>query len=816
MNISTGRYPDQEKPLSTSLLSFVSSKIDDCLKEDLQMNKLGEPRSLNINSNSSFELKNNTYSSLSSIEVNQIAGKYFSQNQNLFQVLDREEKPSYNVKNVDIFPELSLLFMSMKNVACFVRLFDANLNYNFRTEEKERKHPLNNPLFFELDSEITAIAVGRAPQTLSRAKKYEHIAIISTRTKSKLIFIQMTSGPVEYEESNIKLPFGNLRKINISQNGRVFIMQEDSEIQEVCLRDQNYSSNEIEVTKIIKSIFFGNNTREFYKTRNPHHKSITTDIGARVKGFLQKAAGFGSNDQIYYSQIEIDETRNILYQMASIEHKTLFSRETLDLLRVYDLGETSEEFIPVTEINFKELLQKIATLSCDSLNLLDNCSSRVASISVSTGFDHPNVNLIIFFENGLQVFLEFGGIKRESVQPQFNGFYRHDIRPSHEWKILAIRPPIRPSKRDFQFDSTYSSRFCTLNAPQEKTIQSAKYINEQYFYLQRERDQDSNGNYNRESVLFVTFKPSFLKLNQTGPHGEIVSSISNKFSSHNDNFKVFELPYPLNQTSTLRNLIKCDPFTLEKLGGHSLNNILKTELSYYPQHIRQIFIEPEVIALSDNKEVHTFIRHRPVDCLFSALYQQTKLTQNQPQSQSQSNSTSQFTVFNLFGGTCRLPVSENISVELLSIMAELGPLETLVSLFQILCSKDEDRFYLNFEPRSGQREPRINRTNSQTTFSSNLGNVPGDRSKFCEYNGFTLFEVRQMKKTPEIHSLAVEFLKRLGSMSLVEPSASQTAFFAAQGFNQTASNTKTLLLEAFFSYLSRLIRPVWKLNWVVI
>jgi hypothetical protein len=279
------------------------------------------------------------------------------------------------------------------------------------------------------------------------------MVLISGRSKTVIKFIGINERVLEVVNTQYSMKIERTLCMKISKNGRIFILDSgDNNVEEITLREIN-SENSLKenVTNLIKSLFIRDEIRTMMRVQAEKEQFL---------GGLQTLIGKGkdwlSSRRVTDCQFELDETRNILYQLLSMTFDGPGGKSKRSLIRVYDLGEKSNGFTLVGEIDYDKLVAEACFFRATKLmpvnpNAYKIEQANIVSVSPIPVFDSEAGHLLVSLINGFRIYLGFRTQKKESGGKNYGGFYRCADRPLIKFEILDIKAPQKIALDDVKY-----------------------------------------------------------------------------------------------------------------------------------------------------------------------------------------------------------------------------------------------------------------------------------------------------------------------------------------------------------------------------
>ena len=232
---------------------------------------------------------------------------------------------------------------------------------------------------------------------------------------------------IELIKTNYIIRNIDISRIKISISGRIFFFTNDNcYLKELVLFGRKkYDFTPKGITcRIVDSIIPIQNN----KTDKPR---TSENFLSAIKTRLMNEWAFKMNKNTFCRfQLKIDETKNILYQFIDIKSKTR-SNVRNQCLVIYDLGIEDTDFAYRFNFTDRDLVAKIKTYISTQFNLRNYSNDFIASINTIKKFKSSEIDLIIFMESGLRVFIEIE-----------KGFKKKRDETSTEYRLLCEERPL--------------------------------------------------------------------------------------------------------------------------------------------------------------------------------------------------------------------------------------------------------------------------------------------------------------------------------------------------------------------------------------
>jgi len=277
--------------------------------------------------------------------------------------------------------------------------------------------------------------------------------LISGRSKTVIKFVGLKQRVLEIVDSQYSMRIERTLCMKITQNGRIFTLDSgDNQLEELSLREitveQSLKDN---VVNVIKSLFTSDDSRTMLRNR-----ATTTQVLGGVQTLIDKGLDWFSSRRVTACQIEVEETRNILYQLLSLTFDGPGGKSKRSVIRVYDLGEKSNVFALVGELDYDRLIAegvfyRAVKLMPVNPNEYKFDEPNIVSISPISVFDSEACHLLVSLINGFRIYLRFRTQKKDVKLKSFGGFYRFPDRPTIKFEILDIKPPMKIATDDLMY-----------------------------------------------------------------------------------------------------------------------------------------------------------------------------------------------------------------------------------------------------------------------------------------------------------------------------------------------------------------------------
>jgi hypothetical protein len=654
------------------------------------------------------------------------------------------------------------------------------------------------------------------------------MAIVSTRSLTAVYFISTNQSDglvVEKTPFYYNISIGH-QDLKILNSGRIFFMDSsDTMIKEMNLRDLNGNNIEQVFGKVIDAVKMS----KAVSIKRANNDSWRSNL---IEGFfnLPKIVdNLIQTSELKYSTIDVDQTRNILYHSLTWEIKrNSFLDDRLffkSVIRIYDLGEFADSFEFVREIDAGEVLDRVyrddpsrKTASGDRYDYQEG-SNYIISISAVSIFESYQVMLIIFFRSGDRIFISLDLAELNDTLPnKHRGFYRYSMRPTGGWRPLGYRPSLRVCKEDFISTGPNDTRIIQCGNNFSLDLQYAKYFNGQFLFSQcSERSLTPS--------LFVSYSPScgpFCR--QFGVAKENISYVGRVASQAGVTTNAVILDSWASKR-TARALVT-DPHLEGKKRGHTIDLKQRYEFPFYQYHVKQVFIEPEILAVLSTHSLILSLRQRPVDLLFSLIYFQINF--KIPEVDTPTTTNFPLSTYNRTDKPVEPAIFKKFSRNLSNFFVNYGPLEGCINLLQIICSKYDDKFYYSVsqEAQFTTLSPQQNQDMSFNQEGQNFSFMGPNHSERATSLRQNLFPEKMVglkvitKGTRQNETeLAIQLYFKLGSMAFVRQDRyrlDQGNFHNRPAYHQeflapavSATQPRTLLYDSLLTYFVRLTRPIW-------
>lgn len=284
------------------------------------------------------------------------------------------------------------------------------------------------------------------------------MVVVSLRSEMCLYFLGFENDRrFALHRSTYSIPIPRTRSIHITQNGRVFVLDsKDEKVEELAFRDMQEDHFKANLVLKLKGLVKLSHPDLTCKRAREFSEDGMDVIYKGAKKFFKIIEKLYKSVSLVNCSIQLDETRNILYQLST--YKTSGSSEKEhSIIRIYDLGEQSNDFCLISEIHGDFIMEE-AFLTGRIPRSWQKERNIVASLSPVSLFDNEEIKLAVFMENGSRVFIGFDSRRVERVDSIYGGFYRHTDRPSNNWYIVYVLPPVKLNKADFEKERQFTAR----------------------------------------------------------------------------------------------------------------------------------------------------------------------------------------------------------------------------------------------------------------------------------------------------------------------------------------------------------------------
>ena len=528
-------------------------------------------------------------------------------------------------------------------------------------------------------------------------------------------------------------PYGD---VFVSNKGKINILTKPSPF--------SFSS----IKKILLLPFTGNIKDYEKKIKKKARQSTNPIFGqmvTKIKTIVNK------NLIINKSQIEIDETKNIIYFFVDTKlERLILSSKYYQRIYVYGLGNKGTDFVFRSVIELWKLKKQIEVFvkTHNYIDFFDFKYQLIQSISVVKIFDSKKVDLCIVFEKGFRVFIGFEKIIKERTGYINESLFESEERPTMEYLIKFLKFPI--NNLPYIMDNL---KFSFLN--NEKQVENVK-INYQLinglfclfenYNLDNKEEENYNFILQRKSLKAVDFY-------QVGNLKEKIFYIPLK-KSENIRKLWFLNDYEFVDKNKF-NLISYDKKIPFKFQENNPKGFVNSNYLF-----QQLYFKQEKILVISNENIHLFFLLRPIDKLSMILkyFEENKILDS---------------IFKK---------EENIIDIFYEFIEEYGLKEVLCMLIQIYSENNfEFLFYESYYKN-------IDNTNSVNDFKRIIHNPLTDNPKY---------EIQKIKNYPEI----IIKLKNL-IFSFKEIFIQFTDTRRISNFNIMETS---LLYESCYIYLSRIL-----------
>ena len=386
--------------------------------------------------------------------------------------------------------------------------------------------------------------------------------------------------------------------IKISPYGDVFISNRGK--MNILTKPSSFSFSSIK-----KMLFlpFSGNIKDYEKKIKKKARQSTNPIFGQM---VTKLKTIINKDRIINkSQIEIDETKNIIYFFVDTKlERLIFSAKYFQKIYIYGLGHKGTDFVFRSVIELWKLKKQIEIFvkTQNYIDFFDFKNQLIQSISVIKIFDSKKIDLCIIFETGFRVFIGFEKIIKEREGFNNKSLFESDERPTMEYLIKFVKFPINNLPYNMN-----SLKFSFLNneKPDDNVNIDYKFINGLFFLFE---------NYNlgneRENFNFILQRKCFRSIDfyQSGNSKEKIYYIPIKKSEKIDKLWLLnDYDFVDKNKFNLNSYNKKVPFKLKENNPKGFVN------SNYL--FQQLYFKQEKILIITNENIHIFLLLRPIDKL---------------------------------------------------------------------------------------------------------------------------------------------------------------------------------------------------------
>jgi hypothetical protein len=265
--------------------------------------------------------------------------------------------------------------------------------------------------------------------------KTDHLCFIAAGNSLEIRSLKNQSKNILVSEPLVYLPLTNIWNLKVSLTGRLFtVAREDNDLIEVNISGCDSESQGL-VTNFKKKIIQGiKNGTQVLKNIGFSERNFTNMFGRMMHN--------RNEYKISYSQIEIDDTKGILYHLRTMMHSS--GNDSISEIDVYDMIYDRNSLKRVMTIQDTDLINVITQRHRIS-HKNDNSTWNIVSISAVTSFDHSKPDLVVYYSNG---YLAYISIDKEPLTPMshmMNSLYSENRKPMDSWFCMDIQNPINPS-----------------------------------------------------------------------------------------------------------------------------------------------------------------------------------------------------------------------------------------------------------------------------------------------------------------------------------------------------------------------------------
>ena len=436
--------------------------------------------------------------------------------------------------------------------------------------------------------------------------------VVSTVKDMVLYYVDVSSDDVRIVKSAYVMRHTS-RYMTISSTGRLFVLDSsDDRVEEVVFR---HTGSKESVMDKIKGILRMKSDVQCRRARDHSGHSGDGDW-ARVRRMVYEKV------ELVDVQIDIDDTRNVLYQLVTYRYKTILSDEVVSVVRVYDLGDQSNDYALVVEIDSRDIIENGIDRGKIPYSYDMRCTV-IQNISVVSIYDSEDVKLILFMKNGYRMYVGWGSASIDRMDNVSYGHYRHVDRPTHRWYVQNIVPPLRVGRNDLDKEGS-NKRYVGVDSKCTDVLEYGKYVNRRFLFNMRQVYEYNKDVYKSDdTILYYT---DIVNNDDRYVCSEYVSCVAEdqRYIKH-DLYDVHIYYSPINNNTT-HTLYNDDHIYEYRYRGYDIDVQYKHEYRYYSSMIRQLYSQPEVCTILSHDTIHVSFILRPMDILMHNILQYKRHT----------------------------------------------------------------------------------------------------------------------------------------------------------------------------------------------
>lgn len=394
----------------------------------------------------------------------------------------------------------------------------------------------------------------------------------------------------------------------------------------------------------------------------------------------------------------------------------LIKEEIESTITIYHLGSENWSFEKIFEVDITEIKIKAKKFMLENgidFQRREFDRSSIAGITSSKIYENGQSHLIIFFSNGQAVHLQFKTV--ESVFPDKNkkedrsNFYLADEKISKGFRINHVTGNlILDHQSALNFSSSSGKiyerpEYVSLgNFLKEKIfLEFGKYLDKSYFLTVKEDKTTTRNTVATNLVIEFDDKCRIKNKQNTDMKPENMISISFINTQGNEIIREVKLKTIESENCPTRYIYDKDPKIFSRSEGERFDFKNRNSMAFYSTLETQVLYLPHMIQMITSRGIQVYLKLRPVDNLAASLFYQHY---HPPYSKDQEETINFENSKKIFGntkigdkGSFYKDNKKDFAVkffnhELSKFLADFGPLESAVTLLQLLSDKSGEYF----------------------------------------------------------------------------------------------------------------------------
>lgn len=430
---------------------------------------------------------------------------------------------------------------------------------------------------------------------------------------TQIYFIKETkNGPVNILKTTYCAKDSSISRVKVSKSGRIFVLENNSyylkELELIRTGSVSFNLKKL-TTRLVDSIFHKDGSKRIVPRTSERFLSRNFTFYKNCYKFKT------SKSDLATSQIKIDETRNILYHFVNIINKNK-DDERKQWIVVYDLGVEDNDFAFRFQIKHEELFDKVKSNLWAQFGVKNYTNDYIVSFGVIKRFVSENLNLILFTESGIRIFLELDKKKKLEKKEGKNFRVLDFNRPYGGFEVKFIKLQIGFEKGRSFVQRKVAYGVCKF----KKSCFLLKYYNK---FKEKVELAILKENFQKLLELKSAFKTNHVTEME---HKETVTAIDLNTTERPEEIWSYSTNWELHNN-------KVTPFDLQKKDPLVIYDKAQNLFLSANPFFKQLFFPPDTFVIKLPSKLCKVIVLRPIDRYYTVMkyyfYNQDKLKSSQ-------------------------------------------------------------------------------------------------------------------------------------------------------------------------------------------